>query len=236
MVLCQSEVMVTVLCNRKDQSDVHCRQGSYPRECRRQPAKLLTPQRRWTQSHFILAMVERHLAIFVVIYPPSTFLSGGRATSRFASLPTFLICLNCQVPSNTLDRAYRLISNFSFWLQSHCDYHLLVTHSLLYGTQWDIPFWFYLNKVSWDPPWITKKCMGRKIGTFSSCVKMVSWETPVNHEKVHGTKNEDFLQPCQEGQLGPPAIELSAAGAKLDFENNLKLYSGLTIQSRPALA
>ena len=74
------------------------------------------------------------------------------------------------------------------------------------------------------------------MSTFSICVKMVSWETPMNHEKVHGTKNEDFFKPCQEGQLGPPAIELSAAGAKLDFENNLKLYSGLTIQSRPALA
>ena len=46
MVLCQSEVMVIVLCNRKDQGDVHFRQGSYPRECKRQPAKLLTPQRR----------------------------------------------------------------------------------------------------------------------------------------------------------------------------------------------
>ena len=28
MILCQSEVMVIVLCNRKDQGDVHCGQGS----------------------------------------------------------------------------------------------------------------------------------------------------------------------------------------------------------------
>ena len=29
MILCQSEVMVIVLCNRKDQDDVHCGQGSW---------------------------------------------------------------------------------------------------------------------------------------------------------------------------------------------------------------
>ena len=28
MILCQSEVMVIVLCNRKDQGDAHCRQAS----------------------------------------------------------------------------------------------------------------------------------------------------------------------------------------------------------------
>ena len=60
----------------------------------------------------------------MVIYPPSTFLSGGRATSRFASLPTLLICLDGQVPSKTL-KANRVISKFGFWLQSQCDYHLI---------------------------------------------------------------------------------------------------------------